>query len=415
MTTPLRLLQLSDVHFGARMTGGRLGLGESVARRRETEKREAFARALALVAEQALDGVLLPGDLFDDEAVTTDTLYFVLETLGTIAPRPVFLAPGNHDPYGGASPYNPLARGAARGLNWPDNVVLFAHREFRTVGWPGRPDVTVTGCGVAANDASPERRLAQWIARGRSAPAADAPAQLAAPEAELPLLLFHGSRDDGGWLQAHKSTYPFTRDELLAQRFAWAALGHYHGFQEVHDDAGHPVAAYAGCLVASGLDETGEKGCCIVTVGDGPARVERVVLDPRQVRRAVCDLTGSRHAQDARERVERVLREAGASRQDLVHLTLTGRRASGLDLWFVSELTREYFHMNVDLSALLPEVDLDAYPDLAEASTTEQRFVAHLRPLLAGEDAAQARIARRALLYGLDVLARGRLDTRYEQ
>jgi exonuclease SbcD len=403
MTGPLRLLQLSDIHFGARLTGGRLGLSEEAARRREEERRDAFTRAMALVVERDLDGVLLPGDLFDDEAVTTDTLAFVLDAFARIAPKPVFLAPGNHDPYGGASPYNPTARGATRGLSWPDNVVLFAHEEFRTVAWPGRPDVTVTGCGVAANVASGERRLSSLIRR---------------PPARLSVLLFHGSRDDGGWLQPHKATHPFTHEEVLEQGFSWTAVGHYHGFQVLDDEMGQPVGAYAGCLLAGGLDETGHKGCLVVTIGDGPALVEHVALDRREVRAARCDLTGCRFAEQARERAQRALAEVGAGPQDLVLLEVTGRRAPGLELAAVRALADEFGssggHLRVDLSALQPDVDLESYPPLEQAITTEQRFVAHLREAVATQGEA-GRTARRALLYGLDVLTRGRVDARYEE
>ena len=142
--TGVRFLQLSDVHFGAPLTGGRLGLSETASRRREEERRESFVRALALVAERNLDGVLIPGDLFDDESVTTDTLRFVLHQLEALAPKPVFIAPGNHDPFGGPSPYSTESRQAARGLDWPENVFIFAHEAFRTVVWPERPGVTVT-------------------------------------------------------------------------------------------------------------------------------------------------------------------------------------------------------------------------------------------------------------------------------
>ncbi len=395
----LKILQLSDLHFGAPLKAGRLGLGEEKSRIRERERRDAFARAFALVREEDLDGVLLPGDLFDDEAVATDTLRFVADTMASIAPKPVFLAPGNHDPYGGASSYAMADDGASREVQWPENVHIFAHAEFRSVAWPDRPEIQVTACGVAANLSSDDRRLKARVDR---------------PESLLSILLFHGSRDDGGFLQKTKATYPFSVDELRDQSFSWSALGHYHGHQILQHADGSPLGAYSGCLIGGGLDETGSKGVLVVELGDGPPRVEYRELDRRQVRSMEVDLSGAGYAEQAQERVEEALRHSGAREDDLIYLHLTGRRTSGLELGFLSEIGQRFFHLRTDLSGLVPDLDLSEYPALESARSTEERFVARLREQAESPDPETAERARRALLYGFDALRRGRLDTRYE-
>lgn len=391
---PLRFLQLSDVHFGQSMRGGKLRVSAAAAAERVRERRECFARAIDLVQARGLDGVLLPGDLFDHESIDTDTLRFVIHTLGQIAPRPVFIAPGNHDPWAGASAYSREDAGNVRGLTWPDNVHIFAHDEFRTVGWAGRPEVSVTGSGVAFDRPSGERRLGARIDR--------APAR-------VEILLFHGSRDDSGFLQADKSTYPFSREELLAQDFSWAALGHYHAQQVIADDAGRPRGAYSGCLTAGGLDEPGPKGVLVIEVEDGRAGVEFLRLDPRAVHDVACDLTGAGFAEVAQERLVRALERVPAT--DLVRVRLTGRRASGLDLRWLERFGQDRFHLSIDSSALRPDLDLESWPGEDSARTIEERFVARLKAL--GES-GDAELARRAMLYGLDALGRGRLDLRYE-
>lgn len=391
---PLRFLQLSDVHFGQSLRGGKLRVPEAVAAERVRERRACFARAIDLVAARGLDGVLLPGDLFDHESIDTDTLRFVIHTLGQIAPKPVFVAPGNHDPWAGASAYAAQDAGNVRGLDWPGNVHLFAHDDFRTVAWPGRPDVTVTGSGVAFDRPSTERRLGPPIDR---------------PGAAIELLLFHGSRDDSGFLQADKATYPFSREELLAQGFTWTALGHYHAHQVITGDDGRRRAAYSGCLTAGGLDETGPKGVIVVEIDDTGTSVEFLRLDPRAVHDVECDLTGAGFAEVARERLEHALADIPSG--DLVRVRLTGRRAAGLDLGWIDRFGGDRFHLRVDSSGLRPDLDLDAWPDEDAARTIEERFVARLKAL--GESGDEL-LARRAMLYGLDALQRGRLDLRYE-
>ena len=85
----LRFLQLSDILFGQTMRGGKLRLPRALAEERIQERRDAFARAIGIVVERDLDGVLIPGDLFDHENIDTDTLRFVIHTLASIAPRRV--------------------------------------------------------------------------------------------------------------------------------------------------------------------------------------------------------------------------------------------------------------------------------------------------------------------------------------
>jgi DNA repair exonuclease SbcCD nuclease subunit len=395
---PLRFLQISDVHFGAPMRGGRLRLDDDTARTRARERRAAFARAFEMVHERDLDGVLIPGDLFDDESIDTDTLRFVVHTMQGIAPRPVFVAPGNHDPYGGASPYRTVGQEDARGVRWPDNVHVFAHAEFRTIAWPGRDGVFVTGSGVAANAPDTTRRLARRVPRegeGRH------------------LLLFHGSRDDGHFLQAHKSTHPFSRDELLAQDFDWVALGHYHQRDVIVDDEGRARAAYGGCLIAGGLDERADRGALVVELDAGSTNVEAIPLDPREVHAVELDVTGADFAEDLVARLDATLEGAGVGAQDLVLVRAHGRRARGVDLRVLTERAAEVFHLRVDASGVRAAVDPAEFPPLEDAVTTEERFVATLRDDPPA-DVPEERV-HRALLYGLDALERGRLDARYEE
>jgi DNA repair exonuclease SbcCD nuclease subunit len=391
---PLRFVQLSDVHFGQTMRGGKLRVSPTVAAQRVQERRDCFRRAIDLVSRRDLDGVVIPGDLFDHESIDSDTLRFVIHTLGSIAPKPVFIAPGNHDPWAGASAYASEDAGNVRGLSWPDNVHIFAHDDYRTMPWPGRADVSVTGSGVAFDRPSEERRL------GPPVPGEKAP---------ISLLLFHGSRDDSGFLQASKSTYPFSAGELLAQGFSWCALGHYHAHQIIHDESGRPRASYAGCLTAGGLDETGPKGALVVELHADRTSVEFLRLDPRMVHDLECDLTGAGFAEVARERLERSL--ADVPSDHLARVKLTGRRASRLDLGWLDRFARERFHLAVDSSGLRPDLDLENWPSEDAARTIEERFVARLKALgESGDD----ELARRAMLYGLDALQQGSIDLRYE-
>ena len=73
----LRLLQLSDSHFDAGGVGSELNLPPGKRAERASEARAAFQRALHVAREQKADLVLIPGDLWNDEAVSADTVALV--------------------------------------------------------------------------------------------------------------------------------------------------------------------------------------------------------------------------------------------------------------------------------------------------------------------------------------------------
>ncbi len=65
--------------------------------------------------------MLLPGDLFDGEAVDDALAAAAFAAIRELAPLPVFLTPGNHDPWSPEGPYGearwrllPAARGRPR-------------------------------------------------------------------------------------------------------------------------------------------------------------------------------------------------------------------------------------------------------------------------------------------------------------
>ena len=110
-----------------------------------------------------------------------------------------------------------LWRLLAGGEGPPPNLVLFREERFRTLTWPGRPDVTVSGAAFLRPTPVRERGLALPVV-----------ARASLDPGRINLALLHGSRDDGDWLARAKATLPFSAAELAAQPFDYTAVGHYH-------------------------------------------------------------------------------------------------------------------------------------------------------------------------------------------
>lgn len=368
----MRFVQFADTH---------LGLGAM-----KSDLCTAFARACALAVDRKADLVLIPGDLFDYETVDRETASFVARTLQSVAPIPVFVAPGNHDSLRPGSPYFG---------NWPSNVHIFTAPEFETVALDSL-DCSITGIAHAHRGIT-SRALIEPI---------DKPART------VSFLLFHGSRD--GYKPSEKETViPFSDAELLDQGFTYAAVGHYHSFSPISDSS-CIRAAYSGCAQGRGLDETGEK-CVLVGEIDAHGRVEieKVEVAERRVVRVDVDVTGSRDQADVIAKVDASL--SGLAReQDVVYAFLRGMLPPGMDvdtsLW---ESRQPYFAATLNTSGIEPDYDLDTLSQDSAAASLRSTFVRKmLERQKSEENNEQRRMLRDAIYYGLYALDGRRLEPR---
>ncbi len=314
----LRILQSSDWHLGAPVLPSGSVFGEDLVRLREQEERQVLKKIVDLVREKSIELVLLPGDLWDQEAIDLKVVRTIMETLGSLAPVPVIIVPGNHDFLSSGSPYQPdvVSRGA---LAWPDNVIIVRNHSFEQFYMPDRSDVSFTAMATGVNVAETNRLLQQELPRSA---------------ASINLLLFHGSREyrDGGYGGKQLVTAPFTDEELLAQDFTYTALGHYHSHSVIKDNNDMIRGAYAGSPFSRSFKEKGAKGVLILEVeeeGVVSDSFEFVRLDERKYGDISVNLTGSDKDEVTEERVRNALKQSEYSRKDIVRIYLEGAYKTG--------------------------------------------------------------------------------------
>ncbi len=404
--TSLRFLQLSDLHLDSSLQAGRMGLSPDSARARRVELRQVLPKACSLVRELGLQAVLLPGDLFDDESVTQDTVNFVIDHLAGLSPVPAFIAPGNHDFYSLGSPYNNELLAARKQRPWPSNVHIFTSGRWCTFASDALPGVHVTGMAHSANAALAERLLAREVPRPG--------------HPGIHVLMFHGSRDNARIPARKLRTLPFSDAELASHGFDYAAIGHYHDQADILSPDGRLIGAYAGCPAGRGLDETGEKyvlaGKILKDETGCKVTIERVRLDSRAVRCVEVACFGITHREALVRRIEEALAIREFSPEDLVHVKLTGRVAPGIDVRIPDgAFDDRFFHISFDASLLKPDYSLERYRE-ETLKTTEARFAREmLRRIDAETDPARRRLFENALYYGLDALLQKDVVPRYEE
>ncbi len=405
-------LQISDIHLDSSTESSRLSLPPEKTRRRAAELRALLPAACALVKDRRLQGMLIPGDLFDEEAVRQDTVNFAIEHLASVAPSVVVIAPGNHDFYSPGSPYNDDLLRARKQQPWPENVHIFRSGSWHTHQFPDLPSVRFTGMAHAANAMVHERLLARPIPRP-GLPHGAGPV--------LDLLLLHGSRDNTTIPERKLRTLPFSDAELAAQGFDYAAIGHYHEQASILSPDGRLVGAYAGCPGGRGLDEHGEKwvliGEMIKDAGGSRVTLERVRLDHRVIHcvEVACTVTAITHREALLRRIEEAVDAREATEDDMVHVRLSGSAAAGIDARIPAGfLGDRFFHISFDVTGLRPGYDLQQYRD-TRLRTTEARFARELLGRIETEsDPARRRLLENALYYGLDALVQGSVEPRYE-
>jgi DNA repair exonuclease SbcCD nuclease subunit len=231
----LVFLQLADLHLGARL----VNLPGEIAEHLRNATREIVVEAFASARQQSADLVLMPGDLFEQNGIdASGQLHFIYELAASIAPVPVVIAPGNHDPYSSESPYASIGK--------PSNVVLFTSSEFQLMDTPVCP---IAGRAFRSGEFG---SMLDWSC-------------LPPAPSGISILMMHASvMNAGDGRQRDSAILPVTTSALEQSGYTYCALGHYHTFQQFSRQKDGPAyAGYSGCPQGMGWDELGERGYVI--------------------------------------------------------------------------------------------------------------------------------------------------------
>jgi DNA repair exonuclease SbcCD nuclease subunit len=286
----LTIVHAADIHLETIFTEVRGG------NRRRAALADAFARVVDLALERRADVLTIGGDLFEAQRAGPQTARLIYEQCARFG-NPVFIAPGNHDPYAAHSLY-------ARD-DKPANVRVFAEPAWSA--FPLADGVTLYGYGHTP--AEPGRPFAG--------------AHFDRPGIRLALV--HGS-DEDRCPPGKRATAPFTTAEIAASGATLALSGHYHGGYVVTEN-GAPILAYPGSPEPIRFGERGTHGALVISAGAGTLRVEPVSLARTQL--AECDvrLDGATSERAVLAALESALEGYGGN--DYVRVRLCGTVAHG--------------------------------------------------------------------------------------
>ncbi|MBS4177516.1 metallophosphoesterase family protein [Lederbergia citrea] len=233
----IRFIHTADLHLDSPFLGLN-HLPKELFERIQESTFAAFEKVVDLAIEQAVDFVVIVGDLFDGEDRSIKAQARLRKQMERLRDAEIFafITHGNHDHLAGSWLM----------LDMPENVQIFSSEvEMKSV-------TVKSGCNVHLYGFSyPERhvvdrKISEYEKVG---------------EAHFHIGLLHGHCEGGSSL--HQPYAPFSIVEVLQKDMDYWALGHIHKKQILNED---PFIVYPGNIQGRHRNEDGEKGCYIVTL-----------------------------------------------------------------------------------------------------------------------------------------------------
>lgn len=368
----MKILHTGDLHLDSAFHS----LSERQAEIRKNELRAAFTSMMTYARMNDVALALFAGDIFDSAYATRETLQLLSTEFARFG-RPVVIATGNHDPSGSLWD----------GVEFPDNVTIFAKPEMEHVTFPALGcEVWGYGFDTPNLDISPLEGFRL-------------PTPEDGEENRIRLVVCHADT-----LDKNSTNAPLSEKALRDCGADYIALGHIHNAPQMGEKW-----AYCGCLEGRKFTEPGPKGACIAEIrkenGTAEVRVRRVRFSKRRYESTELSVDGIHTQAEAAERIATWITEKKLGEDCLLRVTLTGQVDPALVLQPEAFDPCGLFSLSV-VDATTPEIDpaiLLADPGIRGA------FYRALEPHLHANDPAERARAVIALRAGLSAIDGGNI------
>ncbi|MBI3917749.1 MAG: DNA repair exonuclease [Betaproteobacteria bacterium] len=291
----MRFIHASDLHIDSPLRGLDRYDGAPVERLR-TATRGALERLIDKAISEHVEFVLFAGDIYDRDWQDFHTGLFFREQMVRLdrAGIRVFIVQGNHDAQGVIS----------RQLLLPSNVTVFSSRAAHTV--------RIDDLSVAIHGRSfPDRAVNEDLVPSYPPPV----------PGFFNIGMLHTSLTgrDG-----HDTYAPTDVATLVEKGYDYWALGHVHAREVVSES---PRIIFPGNLQGRHANETGAKGCELVTVEAGRIEAEFVALDVVRWSQIALPLDGVEHLESLGDAFRAALEPVLIGATDRLHavrVILTG-------------------------------------------------------------------------------------------
>lgn len=365
----IKLLHTADQQLGVKFSG----FGKKGKILRQAVK-ESLKATVDLALKEAVDLVLIAGDLFDSNAVSKNLVEEAVAQLNRLAPVPVCVLPGTHDCYDSSSVYL-----RTEFQNIP-SVYIFTD-EIRDIPFP-ELDLTVYG-------------RANLSPKGTESPLAGFDKT---DETKYHVAMAHGEMAIEGKFSG--DYYPIEIKEIASSGMHYIALGHWHRYSGFSQGA--VKAFYCGAPETLSFEEGEESGFVLfVTIDDSAVQVEK-----RRVGKFLwktVDLIAEAFENDE-ELIGEIRKQADPN--TLLRIKLSGLKPVSWDVSeerLVEELRDSFFHLEIvtsNLSTSLEHIPTEGFPE----TTVIGQFLRLMERRLEAADPSEKPVLEEALQRGFALL-----------
>lgn len=373
----MRFIHAADIHLDSPLNG-LSAYPDAPAEQLRSATRDAFVQLVDRAIEEAVDFMVIAGDLYDGSWRDYNTGIFFCREMGRLkrAGIPAYVLFGNHD----------AESEMTRKLELPDNVHAFGANKPQTF--------KIDKLAVSLHGQSfKQRDVTTNLVTAYPAPTVG----------HFNIGVLHTALEG---YASHATYAPCTVDELQAKGYQYWALGHVHDFEQW---VGAATIVFPGNLQGRNIRECGRRGAVLVSVdGEGGVEVERIFIDILRWEQVPVD------ASDC-ETLEEVVRKTGRALEAILNtdgevpraarITITGKtRAHGELFGLEAQLRNEVLaqiasignerlwleKVRLQTNPLVDAVTLhermDAFTDLQvilEEAATDVAFIEELQTALA--------------------------------
>lgn len=310
----MKFIHTADIHLDSPLSG-LAAYKDAPADLLRTVTRDAFTRLVDEAIEEAVDFMVIAGDLYDGSWKDYNTGHFFCREMGRLnkVGIPVYLLFGNHD----------ADSEMTKKLTLPPNVHQFETRKANTF--------LIETLKVALHGRSyKEAATVDNLATTYPAPVAG----------WLNIGVLHTALEG---YAAHANYAPCSLAELSAKGYDYWALGHVHEHAILLKD---PWVVFPGNLQGRHIRETGARGAIMVTADEsGIQSVERLLVDALRWHVVAVDASEANTLQDVVRLVgrafERLIIETPEKIYLSVRVCITGKTAAHGELFGLETQLRE--------------------------------------------------------------------------
>lgn len=312
MADSISFIHAADLHLDSPFKG-MANAPESIFNEIKNSTFIALDNLVTAAIDKAVDFLLIAGDLFDNERQSLKAQIRLRKAFERLERHHihVYLSYGNHD----------YINGNKHPVEFPGNVHVFPDEKvsYFTYEKEGKPAARIYGFSYV-NRAVVESKAPDY--------------QIVDKDIPYHIAMLHGSLATN---TEHDVYAPFQLADLTREDFDYWALGHIHKRQILKES---PAIVYPGNVQGRHRKETGEKGCCHVTITGQKTALSFIPLQAIEFRALALDVTACGQVHDLEKFIWNACQELRAKTPLLLDLTLKSESRS-LQEWANEKLVEE--------------------------------------------------------------------------